>query len=230
MEWKMVGGERVLGMELCFLGAMEHRAFSVRGCCCLSCLTAMRGMGVSLLLREQLGTPRIWIGSGESMSEKRGWGNSVGRPRERCPPARLLEPLPTAFAMSPSPWPPPPPPESNSPVSGVGELREGAAPAVGWKLERLTGVLVSRFCEWTGNTSPRAISRVDRERKVSMRLHRGAPANVSSSDLTGRQEVSRISASQVSPCYDVGGLGLRVPEGLRGPTAVFIYLLELTCA
>uniref|UniRef100_A0A4X1U3E1 non-specific serine/threonine protein kinase n=1 Tax=Sus scrofa TaxID=9823 RepID=A0A4X1U3E1_PIG len=41
-----------------------------------------------------------------------------------------------------------------------------------------------------GNTSPRAISRVDRERKVSMRLHRGAPANVSSSDLTGRQEVS----------------------------------------
>ena len=49
-----------------------------------------------------------------------------------------------------------------------------------------------------GNTSPRAISRVDRERKVSMRLHRGAPANVSSSDLTGRQEVSRISASQVS--------------------------------
>ncbi|KAG8138147.1 hypothetical protein E2320_004053, partial [Naja naja] len=48
------------------------------------------------------------------------------------------------------------------------------------------------------NTSPRAISRVDRERKVSMRLHRGAPANISSSDLTGRQEVSRISASQVS--------------------------------
>ncbi|KAJ6658937.1 hypothetical protein lerEdw1_019574 [Lerista edwardsae] len=49
----------------------------------------------------------------------------------------------------------------------------------------------------SGNTSPRAISRVDRERKVSMRLHRGAPANISSSDLTGRQEVSRISASQV---------------------------------
>lgn len=49
-----------------------------------------------------------------------------------------------------------------------------------------------------GSTSPRAISRVDRERKVSMRLHRGAPANVSSSDLAGRQEVSRISASQVS--------------------------------
>lgn len=43
-----------------------------------------------------------------------------------------------------------------------------------------------------------------------MRLHRGAPANVSSSDLTGRQEVSRISASQVScPC----------PQPLLGLTA-----------
>ncbi|KAH0616895.1 hypothetical protein JD844_028350 [Phrynosoma platyrhinos] len=53
-----------------------------------------------------------------------------------------------------------------------------------------------RMGQLRGNTSPRAISRVDRERKVSMRLHRGAPANISSSDLTGRQEVSRISASQ----------------------------------
>lgn len=58
-----------------------------------------------------------------------------------------------------------------------------------------------------GNTSPRAISRADRERKVSMRLHRGAPANVSSSDLTGRQEVSRIAASQVS-YLDLPGVGL----------------------
>lgn len=48
-----------------------------------------------------------------------------------------------------------------------------------------------------GNTSPRAISRAERERKVSMRLHRGAPANVSSSDLTARHDQSRISASQV---------------------------------
>uniref|UniRef100_A0A3B5MPH0 non-specific serine/threonine protein kinase n=1 Tax=Xiphophorus couchianus TaxID=32473 RepID=A0A3B5MPH0_9TELE len=48
-----------------------------------------------------------------------------------------------------------------------------------------------------GNTSPRAISRAERERKVSMRLHRGAPANVSSSDLTARQDQSRISTSQV---------------------------------
>lgn len=31
-----------------------------------------------------------------------------------------------------------------------------------------------------------------------MRLHRGAPANVSSSDLTARHDQSRISTSQVS--------------------------------
>uniref|UniRef100_A0A3B3ZGM4 non-specific serine/threonine protein kinase n=1 Tax=Periophthalmus magnuspinnatus TaxID=409849 RepID=A0A3B3ZGM4_9GOBI len=49
-----------------------------------------------------------------------------------------------------------------------------------------------------GNSSPRAISRAERERKVSMRLHRGAPANVSSSDLTARHDQSRISTSQ---CY-----------------------------
>lgn len=116
------GGECVLGMKLCFLGVMEHCVFSVWGCCCLSCLTAVRGVGVSLLLREQPEILRIWIGSGESMSEKRGWGNSGGQPRERCPPAHLLGPLPTVFVMSPSPWPPPLPPESNSPVSGVGEL------------------------------------------------------------------------------------------------------------
>lgn len=54
-----------------------------------------------------------------------------------------------------------------------------------------------------------------------MRLHRGAPANVSSSDLTGRQEVSRISASQVSPRCDVRGLGLGVPQRLRALQAVF---------
>uniref|UniRef100_A0A673IEP0 non-specific serine/threonine protein kinase n=1 Tax=Sinocyclocheilus rhinocerous TaxID=307959 RepID=A0A673IEP0_9TELE len=43
----------------------------------------------------------------------------------------------------------------------------------------------------TGNTS------TARERKVSMRLHRGAPVNISSSDLTGRQDTSRMSTSQV---------------------------------
>lgn len=38
---------------------------------------------------------------------------------------------------------------------------------------------------------------MERERKVSMRLHRGAPVNISSSDLTGRQDTSRMSTSQV---------------------------------
>ncbi|XP_028267767.1 casein kinase I [Parambassis ranga] len=54
----------------------------------------------------------------------------------------------------------------------------------------------------SGNTSPRAISRAERERKVSMRLHRGAPANVSSSDQTGRHDQSRISTSQVSVPFE----------------------------
>ncbi|KAG7239764.1 hypothetical protein INR49_028351 [Caranx melampygus] len=48
----------------------------------------------------------------------------------------------------------------------------------------------------TANTSPRQVSGMERERKVSMRLHRGAPVNVSSSDLTGRQDTSRMSTSQ----------------------------------
>lgn len=41
------------------------------------------------------------------------------------------------------------------------------------------------------------LSGMEKERKVSMRLHRGAPVNISSSDLTGRQETSRMS-SQVT--------------------------------
>lgn len=37
-----------------------------------------------------------------------------------------------------------------------------------------------------------------------MRLHRGAPVNISSSDLTGRQDTSRMSTSQVghAPCHE----------------------------
>ncbi|XP_075374618.1 casein kinase I isoform X4 [Mycteria americana] len=46
------------------------------------------------------------------------------------------------------------------------------------------------------NTSPRPVSGMERERKVSMRLHRSAPVNISSSDLTGRQDTSRMSTSQ----------------------------------
>uniref|UniRef100_A0A672H653 non-specific serine/threonine protein kinase n=1 Tax=Salarias fasciatus TaxID=181472 RepID=A0A672H653_SALFA len=52
------------------------------------------------------------------------------------------------------------------------------------------------------NTSPRQVSGMERERKVSMRLHRGAPVNMSSSDLTGRQDTSRMSTSQVRIPYE----------------------------
>lgn len=65
-------------------------------------------------------------------------------------------------------------------------------------------VLTWHFSLWdsnavflTANTSPRPVSGMERERKVSMRLHRGAPVNISSSDLTGRQDTSRMSTSQV---------------------------------
>lgn len=200
---------------------------SVWGCCCLSRLIALCDVWVSRLLREQPGTLRTWIGSGENTSVKRGWGSSGGQPHEHCLLARLLEPLPTVFAMSPSPWPPPPPPESSSPVSGVGEL---CGEVVGWEPKLLTNSLILHLFAPTGNTSPRAISRVDRERKVSMRLHRGAPANVSSSDLTGRQEVSRISASQVSHCRGVCGLGLHVPERLWALQWFLPDLMDLTRA
>lgn len=60
----------------------------------------------------------------------------------------------------------------------------------------LSLMVLCGFC-FSANTSPRQVSGMERERKVSMRLHRGAPVNVSSSDLTGRQETSRMSTSQV---------------------------------
>ncbi|KAA0705573.1 Casein kinase I isoform delta [Triplophysa tibetana] len=44
--------------------------------------------------------------------------------------------------------------------------------------------------------TPTSHTGMERERKVSMRLHRGAPVNISSSDLTGRQDTSRMSTSQ----------------------------------
>uniref|UniRef100_H0XC40 non-specific serine/threonine protein kinase n=1 Tax=Otolemur garnettii TaxID=30611 RepID=H0XC40_OTOGA len=57
----------------------------------------------------------------------------------------------------------------------------------------------------TANTSPRPVSGMERERKVSMRLHRGAPVNISSSDLTGRQDTSRMSTSQNSIPFEHHG-------------------------
>ncbi|KAF7647708.1 hypothetical protein LDENG_00167810 [Lucifuga dentata] len=44
--------------------------------------------------------------------------------------------------------------------------------------------------------NPTSHTGMEKERKVSMRLHRGAPVNISSSDLTGRQDASRMSTSQ----------------------------------
>ncbi|KAG7258940.1 hypothetical protein CRUP_000054 [Coryphaenoides rupestris] len=53
---------------------------------------------------------------------------------------------------------------------------------------------------------------MERERKVSMRLHRGAPVNISSSDLTGRQDASRMSASQAQSRVTPSGLPSAAPR------------------
>ncbi|KAM6966404.1 casein kinase I isoform 1-T1 [Tautogolabrus adspersus] len=45
--------------------------------------------------------------------------------------------------------------------------------------------------------NPASHTGLEKERKVSMRLHRGAPVNISSSDLTGRQD-SRMSSQALS--------------------------------
>lgn len=72
-----------------------------------------------------------------------------------------------------------------------------------WKkpcCNRIKAFISSMYlCVCAGNRSPQAgrAERAERERKVAMRLHRGAPANVSSSDLTARLDQSRITASQV---------------------------------
>lgn len=111
---------------------------------------------------------------------------------------------------------PPGPPAGAAP----NRLRNGGDPVASTPASRI---------QQSGNTSPRAISRVDRERKVSMRLHRGAPANVSSSDLTGRQEVSRISASQASIPFDhLGKWRLSLDQCLLSVFTVFHLLLKTT--
>ncbi|XP_038190437.1 LOW QUALITY PROTEIN: casein kinase I-like [Arvicola amphibius] len=56
------------------------------------------------------------------------------------------------------------------------------------------------------NTSPRPVSGMERERKVSMGLHRGTPVNVTSSDLTTRQDTSRMSTSQIPGWVASSGL------------------------
>ncbi|KAI4801126.1 hypothetical protein KUCAC02_000052 [Chaenocephalus aceratus] len=81
--------------------------------------------------------------------------------------------------------------------------REGAAGPGGQAEARQNpGGQSSPCCIWAAPSSRRGapatpltptshtVSGMERERKVSMRLHRGAPVNVSSSDLTGRQDTS----------------------------------------
>nr|XP_038021424.1 casein kinase I isoform X4 [Anas platyrhynchos] len=70
------------------------------------------------------------------------------------------------------------------------------------------------------NTSPRPVSGMERERKVSMRLHRGAPVNVSSSDLTGRQDTSRMSTSQAEAYLQKTGYRLHEVETLLSAMTV----------
>ena len=53
-------------------------------------------------------------------------------------------------------------------------------------------------------TSPRPISRAERERRATVRLHRGAPPNVSSSDL---REGSRLSSAMLPGGGGQGGPG-----------------------
>ncbi|XP_076021149.1 casein kinase I isoform X1 [Genypterus blacodes] len=90
-------------------------------------------------------------------------------------------------------------------VSGARGLHPGPAPGAANRARNGPDQAISNPAsrvQPSGNASPRAISRAERERKVSMRLHRGAPANVSSSDLTGRHDQSRISTSQVSVPFE----------------------------
>uniref|UniRef100_A0A6Q2YRS9 non-specific serine/threonine protein kinase n=1 Tax=Esox lucius TaxID=8010 RepID=A0A6Q2YRS9_ESOLU len=86
-----------------------------------------------------------------------------------------------------------------------GEERIGGGPRAARALPPGSGQL-------SGKTL--AVSRAERERKVAMRLHRGAPANVSSSDLTAQMGQSRIATSQVSylPSLSLSGSQLS-PQG-----------------
>uniref|UniRef100_A0A1A8HMN9 non-specific serine/threonine protein kinase n=1 Tax=Nothobranchius korthausae TaxID=1143690 RepID=A0A1A8HMN9_9TELE len=62
----------------------------------------------------------------------------------------------------------------------------------------------ARGAQPSGNRSPQAgrAERAERERKVAMRLHRGAPANVSSSDLNARLDQSHMTSSQVNVPFE----------------------------
>uniref|UniRef100_A0A672G1B2 non-specific serine/threonine protein kinase n=1 Tax=Salarias fasciatus TaxID=181472 RepID=A0A672G1B2_SALFA len=73
-------------------------------------------------------------------------------------------------------------------VSAVAEVCEVCV-TTGAGFRVLTGPW--RTPRGTGTPGPGAWPGPQKERKVSMRLHRGAPVNISSSDLTGRQTVQQ---------------------------------------
>ncbi|CAB1313086.1 unnamed protein product [Coregonus sp. 'balchen'] len=85
-------------------------------------------------------------------------------------------------------------PPGGNPLGGVDRIRNGPNAAASKP--------ASRGVPQSANRSPQAVSRAERERKVAMRLHRGAPANISSSDLTAQMGQSRIATSQVSVPFE----------------------------
>ncbi|XP_061611081.1 casein kinase I isoform X3 [Phyllopteryx taeniolatus] len=93
-------------------------------------------------------------------------------------------------------------------VAGGRALPSGPKPSAANRVKNEADVIqskaVTRGVQQSGNRSPQVgrAERVERERKVAMRLHRGAPANVSSGDLSARLDQSRITASQVSVPFE----------------------------
>lgn len=88
-----------------------------------------------------------------------------------------------------------PDPASSTPASRVPQSGESGASAI-------NGLFLKRGCDlsvllfFSGNASPRAGRGAERERRVCLRLHRGAPANASP-DLPLRHDQIRITPPQV---------------------------------
>ncbi|XP_061666831.1 casein kinase I isoform X1 [Syngnathoides biaculeatus] len=93
-------------------------------------------------------------------------------------------------------------------VAGGRALLSGSKASAANRVKNDADVIQSKAVtcgvQQSGNCSPQVAraERVERERKVAMRLHRGAPANVSSCDISARLDQSRITASQVSVPFE----------------------------
>ncbi|XP_019719656.1 casein kinase I [Hippocampus comes] len=93
-------------------------------------------------------------------------------------------------------------------LGGGQALPSGPKPSAANRVKNEPDVIqskaVTRGVQQSGNRSPQVgrAERVERERKVAMRLHRGAPANASAADLSTRLDQSRITASQVSVPFE----------------------------